>query len=60
MRVIAVDMPNRDGLEHEKWKTFATTIRDIEKNTGYDFLNYLPNDVQDSLENRIQIRSPNR
>jgi endonuclease G len=60
MRVIAVDMPNRDGLEHVKWQMFATTIRDIESKTGYDFLNYLPQDVQDGLENRIEIRSPNR
>jgi endonuclease G len=60
MRVIAVDMPNRDGLEHAKWQTFTTTIRDIENKTGYDFLNYLPNDVQNGLENRIELRSPNR
>jgi endonuclease G len=60
MRVIAVDMPNRDGLEHAKWQTYATTIRDIENKTGYDFLNYLPKDVQDGLENRVELRSPNR
>jgi endonuclease G len=60
IRVIAVDMPNRDGLEHAKWQTFATTVRDIENKTGYDFLNYLPKDVQDSLETRTQLRSPNR
>jgi endonuclease G len=60
LRVIAVDMPNREGLEHAKWQAFATTIRDIENKTGYDFLNYLPKDVQDSLETRTQLRSPNR
>jgi endonuclease G len=59
-RVIAVDMPNRDGLEHAKWQTFTTTIRDIENKTGYDFLNYIPKDVQDGLENRVEMRSPNR
>jgi endonuclease G len=60
LRVIAVDMPNRDGLDNVKWQNFSTTIRDIENKTGYDFLNYLPKDVQDSLETRVQIRSPNR
>lgn len=51
-RVIAVDMPNASGIKSEKWQKFSTTVRQIEKRTGYNFLSALPQNLQDALENK--------
>jgi endonuclease G len=52
-RVIAVDMPNIDGLEHDNWRKYLTTVRFIEAKTGYNFLSALPQGLQNSLESKI-------
>jgi endonuclease G len=51
-RVIAVDMPNVDGIKNNDWQLFRTTVREIEKKTGYNFLSELPQNLQDTLENK--------
>jgi endonuclease G, mitochondrial len=53
-RVIAVLMPNQQGIKEDKWQQFSTTIRDLEKRTGYDFLSNLPPAVQDALETQAK------
>ncbi len=57
MRIIAVDMPNIDGIENERWERYKTTIREIEMRTGFDFLHDLPQDSQDRLETRMEIQN---
>ncbi len=52
-RVIAVDMPNTDGLDNQRWERYRTTVREIERRTGYDLLDALPKALQDTLETRI-------
>ncbi len=56
-RVIAVDMPNTDGILDDPWEKYRTTVRAIELQTGYDFLSNLPREVQDVLENRVDNSS---
>lgn len=51
-RVIAVDMPNNQSVEGQKWKEFLTTVDQLESATGYDFLNKVPKAVQQVLESR--------
>jgi endonuclease G, mitochondrial len=51
-RVIAVLIPNQQGIKEETWQTFRTTVRELEQRTGYDFLSNLPSEVQDALETR--------
>jgi len=51
-RVIAVDMPNVRGILNADWQTYRTTVRAIEKSTGYNLLSALPQNVQDALETR--------
>ena len=51
--IVAVDMPNIDGIRNDRWQRYRTTVRDIEFKTGYDFFNRLPPDLQNVLENRI-------
>ena len=56
-RVIAVDMPNEDGLEHIKWERFRTTPRAIEMRTGLDLFSSLPKELQRELETRQETVS---
>jgi endonuclease G, mitochondrial len=49
-RVIAVVMPNSQGIKNKAWTEFRTTVRDLEQQTGLDFLSNLPTTIQDSLE----------
>jgi len=51
-RVIAVDMPNVKGIKNADWQTYRTTVRDIERKTGYNIFSNLPQNLQDSLENK--------
>ncbi|MEZ5426721.1 MAG: DNA/RNA non-specific endonuclease [Pyrinomonadaceae bacterium] len=48
--IIAVDMPNADGIAKEDWRKFRTTVRAIEQRTGYDFFSNLPTEVQNQIE----------
>ena len=51
--VIAVDMPNVKGIANENWRKFRTSVRSIEQKTGFNLLSNLPQNLQDSLENKI-------
>jgi endonuclease G len=55
-RVIAVDMPNVDGIDSKNWRDYKTTVRQIEQKTGYNFLTFLPADVQNALETNVDSR----
>ena len=59
-RIIAVDMPNVDGLESNSWEKYKTTIRSIEGKTGFDFFQSLPRELQETIETRVEIRNPDR
>jgi endonuclease G, mitochondrial len=52
-RVIAVDMPNVVGIKNADWQIYRTTVRDIEKATGYNLLSSLPQNVQNALETKV-------
>ncbi len=52
-KIIAVLMPNDIGIRKDKWEKYKTTVRKIEKLSGYNFLDFLPDDLQDILENKI-------
>jgi endonuclease G, mitochondrial len=51
-RVIAVVMPNKEGILDREWEGYRTTVDDIERRTGYDFLTRVPADVQAVIEAR--------
>jgi endonuclease G len=52
-RLIAVDIPNENGIKNIYWQRFRTSVRTLEQKTGYNFFSNLPVDVQDKLETRI-------
>jgi endonuclease G len=51
-RVIAVDMPNAQGIAQDPWQKYITTVADIEQKTGYHFFTDLPPDVQSALKSK--------
>ena len=55
-RVIAVDMPNVQGIGKDRWQKYRTSVRSIEEKTGYDFFSALPRELQDVLEIRVDDR----
>lgn len=46
LRVIAVDMPNENGIAGRSWRDYLTTVDALEEATGYDFLDRLPDAVE--------------
>lgn len=50
-RVIAVNTPNINTINSD-WKQYIVTVRDIEKETGYNLLSALPQSIQDIIENK--------
>lgn len=52
-KVLAFEMP-QDVTGNEQLNKFLTSVRDVEANTGLDFLNELPDDV----EGRIETEKP--
>lgn len=59
-RIIAVDMPNIDGIDNVPWERYKTTIRKIEERTGYDIFSTLPRALQDKIETRTEMESRGR
>lgn len=49
-RVIAVDIPNENGIKNIFWQKFRVPVREIEQKTGYNFFSDLPQDLQNRLE----------
>jgi DNA/RNA endonuclease G (NUC1) len=50
LRVIAVDMPNVTGIASHDWTRYRTTVDAIEAATGYDFLDLLPDSIEEAVE----------
>ncbi|HEX6279131.1 MAG TPA: DNA/RNA non-specific endonuclease [Pyrinomonadaceae bacterium] len=57
-RIIAVDMPNAEGIEKTGWQRYRTTIRAVEEKTGLDFFSARPQALQDAVETRMETVSP--
>jgi endonuclease G, mitochondrial len=51
--IIAAIMPNVEGIAREQWRQYQTTVDDIERATGYDFLTAVPVNVQKVIEARL-------
>jgi endonuclease G len=49
-RVVAVIMPNIDGIRSDPWEQYHRSVDAVELATGYDFLNLIPDDIEESIE----------
>lgn len=50
--VIAALMPNIEGIKREQWRQYETSITEIERRTGYDFLTAIPPHIQKAIESK--------
>jgi DNA/RNA endonuclease G (NUC1)/PKD repeat protein len=50
--IIAVNMPNVQGIRGVNWETYKTTIDKIQRSTGYDFLDLLSEPTECLAEGR--------
>jgi trimeric autotransporter adhesin len=53
VNVFAVNMPNVSSPGTNDWTAFKTTVNDIQRSTGYDFLSSLP----EAIQCRIEVRN---
>ena len=51
-RVIAVNIPNDEQLDNN-WRVFRTSVDNIEKLTGYDFLSNVSPNIEQVIESKI-------
>lgn len=52
-RVIAVDMPNNQGIRETSWRKFRVSVDQIEAATGYNLLSNVSEAVQKTLESQV-------
>ncbi|MBH8555861.1 DNA/RNA non-specific endonuclease [Nostocaceae cyanobacterium CENA357] len=52
-RVIAVNMPNTQGIRNANWKNYRVSVDSIEANTGYNLLSNVSTSVQSTIEARV-------
>ena len=51
-RVIAVNIPNDEQLDNN-WRVYRTSVNNIEKLTGYDFLSNVSPNIQRVIESKV-------
>lgn len=55
--VIAINVPNKMGIaEKGDWEQYLCSVDDIEKLTGYDFFELLPDEVETTLESSVYVK----
>jgi DNA/RNA endonuclease G (NUC1) len=51
--VLAVNMPNVQGIKNNDWNDYITTVAKIEHSTGYNFLDL----ITESVQCRVEVRN---
>lgn len=52
--IVAISMPNIQGIRNDNWQKYITTVDKIEYSTGYDFFMLLPDSIENYLESRLK------
>jgi len=52
-RAIAVEMPNDASVKGKGWKSFRVSVRQLERETGLNFLSNVPVQVQQAIESKV-------
>ncbi|ABA23605.1 DNA/RNA non-specific endonuclease [Trichormus variabilis ATCC 29413] len=52
-RVIAVNIPNTQGVRYANWRDYRVSVDSIEVNTGYDLLSNVSTTTQSVIEARV-------
>lgn len=54
-KIIAVSMPNNQGIKTKNWQSFRVSVDQLQKATGYDFLSAVDANIQKSLESKVDV-----
>ncbi len=52
-RTIAVIIPNKQGVKFDPWQQYRTSVKEVEKLTGYQFFTSVPADIRDVINSKI-------
>ena len=52
-RLIALDIPNDAGIRYNDWRTYRTSVDQIESWTGYDFFTAVSASIQSVIEAKV-------
>lgn len=52
-RVIAVNIPNIQGIKEKTWRDYRLSVDELEKKTGYNFLSNVSESVQSAIESKV-------
>ncbi|MFN2454759.1 MAG: DNA/RNA non-specific endonuclease [Pyrinomonadaceae bacterium] len=55
-RVIAVDMPNVQGIRYNDWRQYRVSVDQVESYTGYNFLSNVSSSIQSVIESRVDTQ----
>jgi endonuclease G, mitochondrial len=54
-RTIAVIMPNKQGIKSDPWQQYQTSVREVEKLTGYNFFTSIPPEIGTVIKAKIDV-----
>jgi endonuclease G, mitochondrial len=52
-RTIAVIIPNKQGVKFDPWQQYRTSVKEVEKLTGYKFFTSIPADIREVINAKI-------
>lgn len=52
-RVIAVNIPNAQGVRYADWRNYRVSVDSLESLTGFDFLSLVPTSIQSVIEAQV-------
>ena len=52
-RIIAIDMPNQQGIKDMDWRRYRVSVDLLEERTGYNFLTNVPDATQVQIEEKV-------
>jgi endonuclease G len=50
-----VNIPNQQGIDPD-WRKYRVSVDKIEELTGYNFLSNVPENIQNTIEDKIDIQ----
>ena len=55
-RTIAVMMPNDSSVKGSGWKSFRVSVKQVERETGLNFLSDVPSQIQQVIETQVDAQ----
>lgn len=55
-RVIAVDIPNAQGVRNADWRNYRISVDTLESRTGYNFLSQVSSSIQSTIESKVDTQ----